>query len=92
MTSLNHVYPPLSGGPICLIDDYCDTDLNPNGCKFLPGVKLACDVLMADKPETICSFISGAFTHRFFRKNLMFYRPSLTGAVQSLSTYPVLPA
>jgi len=68
MTSLQHVYPRLSSGAVCLIDDYCDTDINPNGWNYLPGVKQACDEFMADKPETICYLYSGAFTHGFFRK------------------------
>jgi len=68
MISLKHVYPRLSGGAICLIDDYCDKEINPNGWNYLPGVKHACDDYMADKPETICYLYSGTFTHGFFRK------------------------
>lgn len=68
LVSLKHVYPRLSKGAICLIDDYCDPSINPDGWNHLPGVKKACDEFMADKPEEIAYIYSGAFTHAFFRK------------------------
>lgn len=70
LVSLEHVYPRLSKGAVCLIDDYCDPAVNPDGWNHLPGVKKACDEFMADKPETICYVYSGSFTHAFFRKSL----------------------
>jgi O-methyltransferase len=70
LASLKFVYPRLSTGGICLIDDYCDTKINPDGWNYLPGVKKACDEFLADKPEEICYIYSGAFTHAFFRKGL----------------------
>lgn len=66
--SLEYVYPRLSSGAICLIDDYCDPDINPRGWNHLPGVKKACDEFLNDKPERICYLYSGAFSHGFFRK------------------------
>ncbi|TYC60583.1 methyltransferase [Rhodobacterales bacterium] len=69
MVSLTHVYPRLSPGAVCLVDDYCDPAINPDGWNHLPGVKKACDTFMADKPEEICYLYSGAFTHAFFRKS-----------------------
>ncbi len=68
MVSLKYVYPRLAEGAICLVDDYCDTSINPNGWNYLPGVKKACDEFLADKRETISYLYSGAFTHGFFRK------------------------
>ncbi|WP_245286391.1 TylF/MycF/NovP-related O-methyltransferase [Bradyrhizobium sp. ARR65] len=68
MISLKHVYPRLSAGAVCLIDDYCDTAINPDGWNHLPGVKKACDEFLRNKPEQICYVYSGAFTHGFFRK------------------------
>jgi len=62
--------PRLSKGAVCLIDDYCDLNINPDGWNYLPGVKKACDEFMADKAEQICYVYSGAFTHAFFRKSL----------------------
>jgi O-methyltransferase len=68
MVSLRYVYPRLSKGAICLIDDYCDLSVNPDGWHYLPGVKKACHEFLSDKPEKICYVYSGAFTHAFFRK------------------------
>ncbi|WP_431323314.1 TylF/MycF/NovP-related O-methyltransferase [Rhizobium sp. YTU87027] len=70
LVSLEHVYPRLSEGAVCLIDDYCDPAVNPDGWNYLPGVKKACDEFMADKPEAICNLYCGSFTHAFFRKSL----------------------
>lgn len=68
MVSLNYVYPRLSRGAVCLVDDYCDTSINPGGWNHLPGVKKACDDFLSDKPERMVYIYSGAFTHAFFRK------------------------
>jgi O-methyltransferase len=70
LVSLKYVYPRLSEGAVCLIDDYCEPNINPDGWNHLPGVKKACDEFMADKPEKICYVYSAAFTHAFFRKSL----------------------
>lgn len=69
MISLENVYPRLSKGGICLVDDYCDTEINPDGWNYLPGVKKACDDFLCDKPEQMSYIYSGAFTHAFFRKH-----------------------
>ncbi len=69
MVSLKYVYPRLSKGAICLIDDYCDPSINPDAWNHLPGVKKACDEFMSDKPEQICYVYSGVFTHAYFRKS-----------------------
>jgi O-methyltransferase len=68
MVSLKYVYPRLTAGAICLVDDYCDTSIDPNGWNYLPGVKIACDEFLADKPEIMSYLYSGSFTHGFFRK------------------------
>ena len=65
--SLEHVYPRLSHGAICLIDDYCDRQLLDE-YDYLPGVKKACDEFLADKPEQVSVLYAGAFAHGFFRK------------------------
>lgn len=69
MTSLQYVYPKLSPGAVCLIDDYCDPQINPKGWNRLPGVKKACDEYLADKPEKVEFIYSGNYSHAFFRKN-----------------------
>jgi O-methyltransferase len=71
LVSLEFVYPRLSTGAVCIIDDYCDRDINPTGWNYLPGVKKACDEYLADKPEKIEFIYSGAYSHGFFRKALM---------------------
>jgi O-methyltransferase len=68
MVSLKYVCPRLSSGAICLIDDYCDTSINPGGWNHLPGVKKACEEFLSDKPKRIVYIYSGAFTHAFIRK------------------------
>lgn len=69
LVSLKYVYPRLSKGAVCLIDDYCDPAINPDGWNSLPGVKKACDEFFADNPETISYIYSGSFSHAFFRKS-----------------------
>lgn len=64
--SLQEVYPRLSAGAICVVDDYCD----PARCdwNFLPGVKRACDEFFADKPERVVSLHAGYAAQGYFRK------------------------
>jgi O-methyltransferase len=68
MVSLEHVYPRMTKGSICLIDDYCDPRINPMGWNKLPGVKQACDEYLSDKPEKIEFLYSGFYSHGYFRK------------------------
>jgi O-methyltransferase len=68
LVSLQHTYPRLAKGAICLIDDYCDPAVYPDGWNYLPGVKKACDEFLSDKPERITYLYSGTFSHGFFRK------------------------
>ncbi|MEM8988009.1 MAG: TylF/MycF/NovP-related O-methyltransferase [Pseudomonadota bacterium] len=65
--SLEYVYPRLSKGAICLIDDYADPDLH-DGWNDLPGVKNACDEYLADKPEAVELLYAGGMSHGYFRK------------------------
>jgi O-methyltransferase len=66
--SLEHVYPRLSRGAICLIDDYADTSIYPEAWNLLPGVKAACDEFFAGKPEKISFIYSADMSHGYFRK------------------------
>lgn len=66
--SLEHVYPRLSPGAICLIDDYADTSVYPEAWNLLPGVKKACDEFFADKPENMVPIYSANMSHGYFRK------------------------
>lgn len=67
LVSLEHVYPRLSPGALCLVDDYCDPEVTEQE-DHLPGVKRACDEFLADKPETVSVLYSGPLPHGFFRK------------------------
>lgn len=66
--SLQFVYPRLSKGAVCVIDDYCDPSLYPGGWNALPGVKKACDEFFSDKPEKVHYIYSGPYSHGFFHK------------------------
>jgi O-methyltransferase len=68
LVSLQHVYPRLTKGAICLVDDYCDPSIHPEGWNHAPGVKKACDEFLADKPERVEFLYSGHYSHGFFRK------------------------
>jgi O-methyltransferase len=68
LISLEYVYPRLTKGAICLIDDYSDPSINPVGWNKLPGVKKACDEYLADKQEKVSLLYAGDYTHGFFRK------------------------
>jgi O-methyltransferase len=58
----------MTKGAICLIDDYCDPGIHPDGWNPFPGVKKAYDEFLADKSEKIYSIYSGAYNHGYFRK------------------------
>jgi O-methyltransferase len=66
--SLEHVYPRLSPGAICLIDDYADPSIYPEAWNLLPGVKQACDEFFADKPEKMEFLYSAEQSHGYCRK------------------------
>jgi O-methyltransferase len=68
LISLEYVYPRLTKGAICLIDDYGDPSINPAGWNKLPGVKKACDEYLLDKEEKVSLLYAGDYTHGFFRK------------------------
>lgn len=67
LVSLEHVYPRLSPGAICLIDDYNDPQVLP-GWNQLPGVRQACDEFLADKLETVSVLWAAGYSHGYFRK------------------------
>ena len=71
MTSLQHVYPRMAPGAIAVIDDYCDSSLNPRAWPGLPGPKRACDEFFADKPESMSLLVGTAhLAFGYFRKAL----------------------
>jgi len=69
LESLEYVYPHLSKNAIVVIDDYCDLARNPRAWSGLAGVKKACDLFFADKPEKISVLVgSKDMPMGYFRK------------------------
>jgi O-methyltransferase len=69
LVSLEHVYPRLSAGAIVIVDDYCDSEKNPQAFPGFPGPKKACDEFFADKPEQISVLVGpGDMAAGYFRK------------------------
>jgi O-methyltransferase len=68
MVSLQYVYPKMSKGAVCVIDDYADPSIWPEAWNLLPGVKAACDEFFKDKPEKVNFIYSAEMSHGFFRK------------------------
>lgn len=64
---LEHVYPRLAPGAVCLVMDYYETGVSP-GWNYNPGAEKACRAFLADKPETMTLLWAGQYTHGFFRK------------------------
>ncbi|GEO10800.1 TylF/MycF/NovP-related O-methyltransferase [Segetibacter aerophilus] len=65
---LDHIYPRMSSGAICILMDYHDSSINDKGFDANPGVKLACDEFLNDKKERITSLFGNQYSHGFFRK------------------------
>lgn len=65
--SLEYIYPRLSKNAIVVVDDYCDATIQ-NVPDVLPGVKVACDEFLKDKPEEMHLLIAGSESHGYFRK------------------------
>lgn len=68
LISLRYVYPRLSRGAVCVIDDYADPSVWAAAWNKLPGVKRACDEFFADKPEKVSFIYSADMSHGYFRK------------------------
>ncbi|PTS96734.1 hypothetical protein DBR11_18690 [Pedobacter sp. HMWF019] len=62
------IYPRMSAGAICVLMDYNDPQINGTGHNANPGVKLACDEFLADKPEEIILLYGNQYYHAYFRK------------------------
>ena len=71
--SLEHVYPRLTKGAVCLIDDYSDSAVIET-LDWFPGVKKTCDEFFFDKPEQVAVLYGGYDSklgygsHGYFRK------------------------
>jgi O-methyltransferase len=68
--SLEQVYPRLTQGAIVIVDDYCDSEKNPQAFSQFPGPKKACDEFFADKPEGMSVLVgAGNLAAGYFRKS-----------------------
>ncbi|EDM38249.1 hypothetical protein PBAL39_01502 [Pedobacter sp. BAL39] len=65
---LNEIYPKMSLGAICVLMDYNDPEINGVGHDANPGVKIACDEFLKDKPEEMVCLYGNQFFHAYFRK------------------------
>jgi O-methyltransferase len=66
LISLQHVYPRLSSGGVCVVDDYCDPARSE--WNLLPGVKRACDDFFANELNRVESLYAGDSAQAYFRK------------------------
>ncbi|MCX2980948.1 hypothetical protein EYC98_08735 [Halieaceae bacterium IMCC14734] len=70
--ALDQVYPRMSPGAICVIQEYSDEVLTPLGKQHhRPGLKAGVKKFLADKPENIAPLYAGNFrvyAHGYFRK------------------------
>lgn len=65
---LNNVYPKLSKGAICVLMDYTGNDIIESGCDVNPGVKLAANEFLKDKPEKMVALYGNEAYHGYFVK------------------------
>lgn len=65
---LSQLYPRLSRGAVVVLMDYHDAQTGDAGADANPGVKLACDAFLADKPERVAALYGNEYSHGFFRK------------------------
>ena len=65
---LESVYPRMTKGAVCILMDYNDPAENGIAHNIAPGVKLACDEFLADKPEKIEALYGNQYLHAYFRK------------------------
>lgn len=72
LTALEHVYPRLSPGAVCMFGVYWDPAVYEPPTDSLkyksPGVKKACDAFFADKPESVSVLYCGDYSAGYFRK------------------------
>ena len=64
---LEHVYPRLQTGGICVLNDYCDPSILDSLDPW-PAIKAASDEFFCDKPEDVWVRYAGYYSHGFVRK------------------------
>lgn len=65
---LEGIYPRMSKGAICVLMDYNNPEMNGPGVDINPGVKLACDDFLKDKPEEMVALYGNQYYHAYFKK------------------------
>ncbi|MEO8150558.1 MAG: TylF/MycF/NovP-related O-methyltransferase [Bacteroidia bacterium] len=65
---LNHIYPRLTAGAIVFFMDYTDKEKGHDVTEYYPGVKQACDVFFADKPESVIPLYGNQLPAGYVRK------------------------
>ena len=65
---LQHIYPRLSSGAVVFLMDYHDPERTVHGIPINPGVRLACDEFLVNKPERVFTLYGGAYSHGYFIK------------------------
>lgn len=65
---LNQVYPKLSKGAVCILMDYMSEDGIRDGVDVNPGVVLAAEEFLKDKPETMVGLYGYQCYHGYFVK------------------------
>jgi O-methyltransferase len=79
---LTDLYPRLAPGAICVVADYCQSDVfskqgftppteaaQSEHWDQYPAIRLACDAFFAGKPETMTMLYGGPYSHGFFRRH-----------------------
>jgi O-methyltransferase len=66
---LRHLYPRLSKGALVLLMDYHDPERTIHGTPINPGVRLACDEFLENKPESVFTLYGGAYSQGYFIKS-----------------------
>ncbi len=62
------IYHRMAPGAVCVLMDYHDPIRTVKGWDCSPGVKMACDRFLLDKPERMGVLFGDDYSHAFFRK------------------------
>lgn len=65
---LQNIYERISKGGICVMMDYHDPAITFTGLDCNPGVKMACDIFLKDKPEKMTCLYANEASHGYFTK------------------------
>lgn len=66
---LEELYKRMTPGAMCVLMDYHDSSTIDPGMDCNPGVKLACDEFLGNKPEQVVRLYGGEASHGYFIKS-----------------------